>query len=67
MTECVDGVWGADFKKHPHETPRALTLEQIDALIEEYGVAAANAKAAGFDGIEVHAGNGYLLDQARSM
>jgi hypothetical protein len=62
-----DGVWGADFKKHPHETPSPLTLEQIETLIEEYGVAAANAKEAGFDGIEVHAGNGYLLDQARSM
>ena len=62
-----DGVWGADFKKHPHETPSPLTLEQIETLIEEYGVAAANAKEAGFDGIEVHAGNGYLLDQARSV
>ena len=43
-------------------TPRALTLEEIPALINDYVIAAKNAKAAGFDGIEIHAANGYLLD-----
>lgn len=44
-------------------TPRALTLEEVPELIETYVQAAHNAIAAGFDGVEVHAGNGYLLEQ----
>ncbi len=44
-------------------TPRALTTAEIPALIESYRQAAANARAAGFDGVEIHAANGYLLDQ----
>lgn len=43
--------------------PRALELDEIKAIVDQYRVAAHNAKAAGFDGIEVHAANGYLLDQ----
>jgi len=43
--------------------PRALELEEIPALIEDYRKAAENAHKAGFDGIEVHAANGYLIDQ----
>jgi N-ethylmaleimide reductase len=44
-------------------TPRALELAEIPVLVEQYAEAARNAIAAGFDGVEVHAGNGYLLDQ----
>lgn len=44
-------------------TPRALRLEEIPALIDDYAQATRNALAAGFDGVEIHAGNGYLLDQ----
>ena len=44
-------------------TPRALRLDEIPALIESYRAAALNAIAAGFDGVEVHAANGYLIDQ----
>ncbi|MCW8935697.1 MAG: alkene reductase [Gammaproteobacteria bacterium] len=44
-------------------TPRALELEEIPLLISDYVKAAENAKAAGFDGIEIHAANGYLLDE----
>ena len=44
-------------------TPRALELSEIPALVETYARAARNAMDAGFDGVEVHAGNGYLLDQ----
>jgi len=44
-------------------TPRALTLEELPGIVEEYRVAAQNAKDAGFDGVEVHSANGYLLDQ----
>lgn len=44
-------------------TPRALKLEEIAGIIEQYRQAAANAIKAGFDGVEIHAANGYLLDQ----
>ncbi len=47
----------------PFVEPRALTLDEIPGLIEQYRQAAKNAKAAGFDGVEVHAANGYLIDQ----
>jgi len=43
--------------------PRALELSEIPSLIESYRQAAANAREAGFDGIEVHSANGYLIDQ----
>ena len=43
--------------------PRALRTDEIPALIEEFRQGAKNAKAAGFDGVEVHGANGYLLDQ----
>lgn len=44
-------------------TPRALDLSEIPGIIEDYRRAAENAKAAGFDGVEIHGANGYLLDQ----
>ena len=44
-------------------TPRALALAEIPGIIEQYRRAARNALSAGFDGVEVHAANGYLLDQ----
>ena len=44
-------------------TPRALETSEIPALITRYADAARNAIEAGFDGVEIHAGNGYLLDQ----
>jgi len=43
--------------------PRALALPEIAAIIEDYATAAANTKRAGFDGVELHAANGYLIDQ----
>lgn len=43
--------------------PRALTLEEIPAIVDDFRQAAANAMAAGFDGVEVHGANGYLLEQ----
>ena len=45
------------------ETPRALSLEEIKKIPEEYKNAAQTAKDAGFDGIEIHSANGYLLDE----
>lgn len=47
----------------PYVTPRALLTEEIPAIVEAYRKAAENAKLAGFDGVEIHAANGYLLDQ----
>ncbi len=47
----------------PNATPEAMTEADIKATIEEYAQAAKNAVAAGFDGIELHAANGYLLEQ----
>lgn len=44
-------------------TPRALDKKEIPGVVDDYRRAAENAKAAGFDGIELHAANGYLLDQ----
>lgn len=48
--------------KQPHETPRALETAEIPAIVEDYRKAAQRAKDAGFDGVEVHSANGYLLD-----
>lgn len=47
----------------PFLTPRALDASEIEGLVEQYRVAAKNADMAGFDGVEVHGANGYLLDQ----
>lgn len=47
----------------PFETPRALELSEIPAIIEGYRKGAENAQRAGFDGVEIHGANGYLPDQ----
>jgi 2,4-dienoyl-CoA reductase-like NADH-dependent reductase (Old Yellow Enzyme family) len=44
-------------------TPRALELDEIPAVIEAYRKGAKNAQKAGFDGVEIHGANGYLIDQ----
>ncbi|HEY7772008.1 MAG TPA: alkene reductase [Marinagarivorans sp.] len=46
-----------------YQTPRALETDEIPALVEAYRKGAENAKRAGFDGVEIHGANGYLLDQ----
>ncbi|WP_433885231.1 alkene reductase [Pseudomonas vranovensis] len=46
-----------------YPTPRALETAEIADIVEAYRTGAENAKAAGFDGVEVHAANGYLIDQ----
>lgn len=56
-------TYGADWKLHDYETPKAMSVEDIARLLKEFEAAAQNAKAAGFDGIEIHSANGYLLDQ----
>ncbi|HMG54719.1 MAG TPA: alkene reductase [Kofleriaceae bacterium] len=47
----------------PFETPHALTDDEIHGVIAAYAAGARNARAAGFDGVEVHGANGYLIDQ----
>lgn len=49
--------------KRPFVTPRALQVAEIEAIVADYKQAAINAKAAGFDAVELHAANGYLVDQ----
>ena len=47
----------------PFVTPRALQIEEIPYIVRQYARGSRNALEAGFDGVEVHAANGYLLDQ----
>ena len=49
--------------KKPYETPRELRDDEIPAIIAGFRKAAENAKSAGFDGVEIHGANGYLLDE----
>jgi N-ethylmaleimide reductase len=49
--------------QQPHVTPRALALAEILEIVEQFQIGAKNAIAAGFDGVEIHSANGYLLDQ----
>jgi N-ethylmaleimide reductase len=53
----------ADGKMIPYETPRALETEEVGQVVEAFRQAADNAKQAGFDGVEIHGANGYLLEQ----
>jgi NADPH2 dehydrogenase len=56
---------GVSAIQHPERTvpPRPLTIPEIKEYVELFGVAARNAIAAGFDGVEIHGANGYLVDQ----
>ncbi len=47
----------------PYEVPRALEHDELPGIVEQFRLGAINAKAAGFDGVEIHGANGYLLDQ----
>jgi 2,4-dienoyl-CoA reductase-like NADH-dependent reductase (Old Yellow Enzyme family) len=49
--------------KKEFEVPRALAIDEIQHVIDEFHQGAKNAKEAGFDGVEIHGANGYLLDQ----
>ena len=53
----------ADGKVTTYETPRALETDEIPGIVEAYRQAARNALAAGFDGVEIHGANGYLIEQ----
>ncbi len=49
--------------KQPHEVPRPLETSEVSRVVDDYRRAAERAKAAGFDGVELHGANGYLIDQ----
>jgi len=52
-----------DGRAVPYELPRALRADEMPGLVDSFRQAAANAMAAGFDGVEIHGANGYLLEQ----
>ena len=58
-----DGAPNGDATFVPVEEPRAMTQEDINQVIKEFRVGAKNAIEAGFDGVEIHGANGYLIDQ----
>lgn len=49
--------------KYPYPTPRALELSEIPHIVADFASATRRAREAGFDGVELHAANGYLIDQ----
>ena len=61
--QAAGEMWTDQEQMQPHTTPREMTTEEVQAAIAEFGTAARLAKAAGFDGVEVHGANGYLVEQ----
>lgn len=53
----------ASWEQVPFETPREIGIAEIPSLVAQFREGARNAQAAGFDGVELHSANGYLLDQ----
>ena len=51
------------FEQRPYETPRALETRELPAIVADFRQAARNAREAGFDAVEIHGANGFLLDQ----
>ncbi|AFY73684.1 NADH:flavin oxidoreductase [Synechococcus sp. PCC 7502] len=60
---AIRGEVSTPSGKKPHVAPRALEIAEIPQIVQDYVVAAKNAIAAGFDGVEIHGANGYLIDQ----
>lgn len=60
---AIDGQTFARDGRVPHEMPRTLETEEIPDIVAQYRLAAQNADRAGFDGVELHSANGYLIDQ----
>ncbi|KAI9275459.1 hypothetical protein BDA99DRAFT_431140 [Phascolomyces articulosus] len=56
-------IQGKNSAGQDYEVPRALELDEIPQVIQEYATAAKNAVKAGFDGVEIHGASGYLVDQ----
>ncbi len=60
---AMEGFVSGVRPQKPYVTPRALETREIPGIIAAFRHGAANAKRAGFDGVEIHGANGYLLDQ----
>ena len=60
---AASGYLNLSQGKKPYVTPRALDIEEIPDIVAAFGRGAENARKAGFDGVEIHGANGYLLDQ----
>ena len=60
---AIDGETHTPEGKKPYTVPRALTVAEIKDIVNDFRLAAINAKEAGFDGVEIHGANGYLIDQ----
>jgi N-ethylmaleimide reductase len=60
---AAQGEFSTPAGPRPFPVPRVLELAEIPTLLQQFGTAASNARQAGFDGIEIHAANGFLIDQ----
>jgi N-ethylmaleimide reductase len=61
---AADGTgYTADFRQEPFPTPRALDTDEVSEVVGQFRRGAALARQAGFDGVEIHGANGYLIDQ----
>jgi N-ethylmaleimide reductase len=56
-------IWTDQQQLQNHLIPRALTTAEVKVVVQEFGRAARNARDAGFDGVELHGANGYLVEQ----
>jgi N-ethylmaleimide reductase len=59
---ALPGTTYTQHGKQPYVTPRALQADEIAGIVADYARAAASARAIGFDAVEIHAANGYLID-----
>jgi 2,4-dienoyl-CoA reductase-like NADH-dependent reductase (Old Yellow Enzyme family) len=62
-TQAPEKAYAPDGSRKPYDEARPLRLDEIGRLLDDYALAAENAKRAGFDGVQLHAANGYLIDQ----
>ena len=60
---CPGEMYTDTLGMQPHSAPRAMTDEDIDHVVQEYATSASLALEAGFDGVELHGANGYLIEQ----
>lgn len=63
MSASAIAIRGKNMVSDDYETPMELTKEQIKNIIQDFAQAAKNAIKIGFDGVEIHGANGYLIDQ----
>ncbi|MDX2242660.1 MAG: alkene reductase [Leptolyngbyaceae cyanobacterium bins.302] len=60
---AIKGESHTPYGKKPYVAPRPLELDEIPGVVQQYAEATLRAQEAGFDGVEIHAANGYLIDQ----